>query len=885
MAVELATAYISLVPSAKGISDKLREELGAPLEKAAREQGRRAGEELEDGFSKGIKRAAAGLATAFAGVQVGQFLKGAIDAAASTGEALSKLGVLVGDNADDLAEWSKTTAKAFGVSRLEALQATGVFANFFRGAGVGQAEAAKMSKAMVELAADMASFNDASPTETLDALRAGLVGETEPLRAFGVNLDDATLRLKALDLGLVENTKTTLPPAIKMQAAYAAILEQTSLQQGDYARTSDSLANKQKALRAQFADVTAELGAGLLPIAQRVVGAIGGGVLPAFEKAIPVLVEMVDQVFSLASGFAELVAPAAGVVGILGGFGAGAIATGLALSELAEGAVAAKEAMQAFFLSTSTLGGGLVGLASVLGGAALLAFTKFAADAAAAEERQKELTTALSEAGDPAQGLVDRLNELTGSLSDVKKETEGATEGVRAVDAVFAQAEASADKTEQTFIKLGISAQDMADVTREGGKAFDDAAAQALNLEAGTSDLALATERASETQRAFIEGLFAAQASGKITTEQLGDMLQTLDDVSTAWDDTRAAQTASIQADIDKAISLEAVTASWVEDQRAASGAKDEYGQLLFIGTQLAAVLDTQAGSADASAAATAGMGTEAGSAALSASDLAASQEEAAEAAKEHKNQLDGLARSVTDFIGLAQLAEVTEDSWATTVARLTEQVTAQTSATVEGAGAVDGFTAAAIENRASIRDLVDIAQEDIQAKIRQGATTQEISAIAAGWAGRLNDVAAVTGIGADATDRYEQQLLDAAAAVGSARSQLESLDSMEVYVPVTIEAFYQGLAANNTGSNFNLAALAEGGPARAGEPYVVGEEGPELFVPDVNGTVIPNGDLVSQSIGDMWADENGTLYAEVVVKLDGREIQRNQTRIERAGR
>ncbi|MBM3365354.1 MAG: hypothetical protein FJY48_06545, partial [Betaproteobacteria bacterium] len=33
----------------------------------------------------------------------------------------------------------------------------------------------------------------------------------------------------------------------------------------------------------------------------------------------------------------------------------------------------------------------------------------------------------------------------------------------------------------------------------------------------------------------------------------------------------------------------------------------------------------------------------------------------------------------------------------------------------------------------------------------------------------------------------------------------------------------------------------AEGGPARAGSPYIVGEKGPELFVPGSSGTVIPN--------------------------------------------
>lgn len=37
---------------------------------------------------------------------------------------------------------------------------------------------------------------------------------------------------------------------------------------------------------------------------------------------------------------------------------------------------------------------------------------------------------------------------------------------------------------------------------------------------------------------------------------------------------------------------------------------------------------------------------------------------------------------------------------------------------------------------------------------------------------------------------------------------------------------------------------LAEGGPAAMGRPYIVGERGPELFVPASNGTVVPNSGL-----------------------------------------
>jgi phage-related minor tail protein len=42
------------------------------------------------------------------------------------------------------------------------------------------------------------------------------------------------------------------------------------------------------------------------------------------------------------------------------------------------------------------------------------------------------------------------------------------------------------------------------------------------------------------------------------------------------------------------------------------------------------------------------------------------------------------------------------------------------------------------------------------------------------------------------------------------------------------------------------LPGLAEGGPAEKGKPYMVGEKGPELFVPKAAGTVIPNDKLAA---------------------------------------
>lgn len=46
------------------------------------------------------------------------------------------------------------------------------------------------------------------------------------------------------------------------------------------------------------------------------------------------------------------------------------------------------------------------------------------------------------------------------------------------------------------------------------------------------------------------------------------------------------------------------------------------------------------------------------------------------------------------------------------------------------------------------------------------------------------------------------------------------------------------------------LPGMANGGPVTGGKPYIVGEVGPELFVPNRSGTIVPNRDLVSGMMG-----------------------------------
>jgi hypothetical protein len=130
------------------------------------------------------------------------------------------------------------------------------------------------------------SFNNTSPEDAIQAIGAALRGEAEPIRRYGILLNDATLKNEALALGLIKTTKEALSPANKVLAAQAAIYKQTSDAQGDFGKTSDGLANSQRILAANIEDVKITLGESLLPIALKFSNFLKTNLVPAIKGLV-----------------------------------------------------------------------------------------------------------------------------------------------------------------------------------------------------------------------------------------------------------------------------------------------------------------------------------------------------------------------------------------------------------------------------------------------------------------------------------------------------------------------------------------------------------------------------------------------------------------------
>jgi hypothetical protein len=269
---EIASAYVSLLPSGRGFGHRLDSEISGDVKKS--------GSRMGATFGKLFAAAAGGLA-------VGNFLKSAISEASDLNEAGTKTQAIFGEAGKALVDrFAKRGAKALGQTKLQVLDAASTFGTFGKAAGKTGPELAKFSTGLVGLSTDLASFFNASPAEAAEAIAAGLRGEAEPLRKYGVLLNDATLRQEALRQGLVKTTKDALTPQQKVLAAQAVIMKQTKDAQGDFARTSGGLANQQRILSASFTNLKGTIGKALLPTVTKFVGFLNDRVLPAVTTFI-----------------------------------------------------------------------------------------------------------------------------------------------------------------------------------------------------------------------------------------------------------------------------------------------------------------------------------------------------------------------------------------------------------------------------------------------------------------------------------------------------------------------------------------------------------------------------------------------------------------------
>ena len=200
----------------------------------------------------------------------GQQVRQAIDYASDLVEVQNVVDVTFAEGAEEVNKWSKSALDAYGLNELSAKRYSSTLGAMMKSSGLAGDEVRKMSMDMTALAGDMASFYNLNGDEAFEKIKSGLSGETEPLKALGINMSDANLQTFAYSQGINKLTKD-MSQAEKVQLRYGYLLSVTSDAQGDFARTQDSFSNQTKLLAEKWNAFRGEMATGLLPVLTMVI--------------------------------------------------------------------------------------------------------------------------------------------------------------------------------------------------------------------------------------------------------------------------------------------------------------------------------------------------------------------------------------------------------------------------------------------------------------------------------------------------------------------------------------------------------------------------------------------------------------------------------------
>lgn len=243
--------------------------------------------EADSGFSKlgkgaGLAGKAIGLGMAAAGVAVVGFGISAVKSASDAQQAVGAVESVFGSASKAVEQYASTSANRLGLSGTAYRNLASVVGSQLKNMGRSTSEAAKDSDKLVTIGADLAATFGGSVEDAVGAVGSLLRGERDPIERYGVAIKQSDINARLAALGQDKLTGAARRTA-EANITLALLTQQTAGAQGAFARESDTLAGAQARVGAQFEDVKAKIGAGLLPILTTMFTFIGQQVIPNIQ--------------------------------------------------------------------------------------------------------------------------------------------------------------------------------------------------------------------------------------------------------------------------------------------------------------------------------------------------------------------------------------------------------------------------------------------------------------------------------------------------------------------------------------------------------------------------------------------------------------------------
>jgi hypothetical protein len=269
--VELASAYITLIPTLKGANEELRRELNPAM---AAGIGAGIGSVLAQGIGRGVSA-------------IGSILPQAIAAGGDLEQSVGAINTVFKGGAGQMLAWSDSAATAVGLTKNEYNTLGTLIGSQLKNGGTAMGELAGKTNGLISTGADLASMFGGTTQEAVEALSSALKGERDPIERYGVSLSQAKIDAEAASLGF-EKVGGTLSAEASQAATLSLIMKQTADAHGNFGRESDTLAHKQQVLQASWGNALATLGTGLMPVVE--------AILPMFQGLVNTVTDLAPAV-------------------------------------------------------------------------------------------------------------------------------------------------------------------------------------------------------------------------------------------------------------------------------------------------------------------------------------------------------------------------------------------------------------------------------------------------------------------------------------------------------------------------------------------------------------------------------------------------------------
>ena len=212
----------------------------------------------------------------------------AIDYSSSMTEAANVVSVTFGKSADAVTDFTETCIKEFGLARLSATQFASRFQAMGKTMGITSEQVVKandfitskisgntrayedlgdsvadVSINLTKLTADIASLYNQDYEDVAKDMQSIYTGMTRPLRKYGLDLTNATLKEWAMSQGLESNIEK-MTQAEKTMLRYQYVMSRTAGAMGDFQKTADTWANSLRTVKQLLQEIARVIGEALI---------------------------------------------------------------------------------------------------------------------------------------------------------------------------------------------------------------------------------------------------------------------------------------------------------------------------------------------------------------------------------------------------------------------------------------------------------------------------------------------------------------------------------------------------------------------------------------------------------------------------------------------